>query len=57
LGLLIIVKERFMSVEEFVREVQKEHEEDIKEIVDLLKILDQMQGEKQVYELFVTSNL
>lgn len=47
-----------MSTEEFVKELLQGHEQDIKEIAELLEILEQLQEErKQVYEVFVTSNL
>jgi hypothetical protein len=46
-----------MSTEEFIKELLEKHEQDIRELVELLEILEQNQEERKVYEFFVTSNL
>lgn len=47
-----------MSTEEFIKEIYDDHKEDIDDILELLKILKDLQkDEQQVYEISVTSNL
>jgi hypothetical protein len=47
-----------MSTEEFVKQVQEEHKEDIEAIEKLLEILKEMQQEdRKIYNFYVTSNL
>jgi len=47
-----------MSTEEFIKELQERHKDDIEDIVELIEILKEMQEEeKKVYDFYVTSNL
>jgi undecaprenyl pyrophosphate synthase len=47
-----------MSTEEFLRQVQEGHKEDIEAIEKLLDILKDLQEqETRVYDFYVTSNL
>jgi hypothetical protein len=47
-----------MSTEEFMKELQERHKDDIEEILELLEILKEVkEEEKRVYDFFVTSNL
>jgi hypothetical protein len=47
-----------MSTEQFVREVQQEHKEDMEAIERLLEILEELKPqETRIYDFCVTSNL
>ena len=47
-----------MSAEEFVKELQEKHKEDIEAIEKLLEILKEIHEEnRKVYDFYVTSNL
>ncbi|HKZ93120.1 MAG TPA: hypothetical protein VJ249_00875 [Candidatus Bathyarchaeia archaeon] len=47
-----------MSTEQFVKDLQEKHKEDIEAIEKLLDILKELQEEKaKVYSFYVTSNL
>jgi DNA anti-recombination protein RmuC len=47
-----------MSTEEFVKQLQERHKEDIEAIEKLLEILKELQEEEtKVYDFYVTSNL
>jgi len=47
-----------MSTEEFVKQLQEKHKEDIEAIEKLLEILKELQEEEpKVYDFYVTSKL
>jgi hypothetical protein len=47
-----------MSTEDFVKQLQEKHKEDIEAIEKLLDILKELQEEeRKVYDFYVTSNL
>jgi hypothetical protein len=47
-----------MSVEEFVAEILEENKEDLDELAELQKVLDQLQKDRnEIYFVSVTSNL
>ncbi len=47
-----------MSTEQFVKELQEKHKEDIEVIQKLLEILEELkQEERKVYDFYVTSSL
>jgi DNA-binding transcriptional regulator GbsR (MarR family) len=47
-----------MSVEEFVKQIQEEHKEELSDVEKLLKALEKIEErETEIYQFFITSNL